>query len=429
MATETATAGARAVETPRRSRRDTVLWVAWGLTRLLLVILALRPDVYHGLAGETVANDVNLYGRYAEEVLAGDDPYAEVGVEYPPGVLPVIVVPALVPGLTYAQAYVALMALLDGVALAVLLRLRDRWGSGLGAWSWVAAAVLLGPLWLVRLDLVPAVAVLLALERLAAGRAGGGGAWFAAGAITKLYPAALALPALLATSRRVRFVAGGLAVGVLAVAPFVGVLGELVERVLGYHTARGLQLESTWASLLLVVDPRTLVDFNFGAFHVEAGGAEALQTASSLLTILVVAVAAGLASARVGRDDVAGLAQVLAATTVGLLAVAGVFSPQYVVWAAGAAAAALAVRGTRLRAPLLLLAPAALLSQAVYPFLYARLVDVDAASVRVLVLRNLLVGVGGVWAAGVLLARRRSEWERRREPETRTAAETVSAPG
>jgi hypothetical protein len=312
---------------------------------------------------------------------------------------------------TYAQGYVALMVVLDGVALAALLRLRTRWGSALGAWFWVAAAVLLGPLWLVRLDLVPAVAVLLAVEQLAARRAAAGGAWFAAGAATKLYPAALALPALLATSRKVRFLVGGLIVGLLAVAPFVGELGDLVERVFGYHTARGLQLESTWSSLLLVVDPRTLVDFNFGAFHVAAGGAASLETVSGLLTVVTVAVSASLASTRVGRDDAAGLAQVLAATTVTLLAVAGVFSPQYVIWAVGAACAALAVRGTRLRAPLLLLAPAALLSQAVYPFLYSRLIDVETASVWVLVVRNALVVVAALWTTGVLLTRRRSQWD------------------
>jgi len=402
---------------PQRSpRRARAVWIVWGLTRVLLVILALRPDVYNGLSGETVANDVNLYDRYAEEILAGEEPYADVGVEYPPGILPVVVLPALLPGVSYAQGYVGLMVAFDAVALAVLLRLRGRWGSALGAWFWVACAVLLGPLWLVRLDLVPAVAVLLAVERLAAGRAAAGGAWFAVGAVTKLYPAALALPALLAASRRLRFVTGGLTVGLLAVAPFATTLSDLLRSVFGYHTARGLQLESTWSSLLLVLDPRTLVDFNFGAFHVAAGGAPAMETASSVLTIGAVAVGAGLASARLGRDDVAGLAQVLAATTALLLGVASVFSPQYMIWGVGAASAALAIRNTRLRAPLLLLAPATLLSQAVYPFLYSRLIDVETASVWVLAIRNTLVVVAGAWAAGVLLSRQRRDWEHRGRP-------------
>lgn len=388
-------------------RAPTLGWLllaAYGLSRLLLAVLADTPEVYRGNSADVVGDPL-LYEQYARQLMGGAAAYSGVRIEYPPGILPIITVPALLVDLlgqpvTYRSAYITLMIGVDALGLVGVARLGQRWGTRTGAWAWTVGVLALGPISYVRLDLVPAVATIWALERAAAGRPFAAGGWLGAGVVTKLYPGVLAVAMLVAITRRRALVLGGLLVAGLPVAVFLGVLPAMVDAVLGYHLERGIQVESTWATpfLLAARQGRELeIPFEFGAYHIRAPLTELAKRLASVATVGVLAVSVLLAR-RQAPDDVPALAATLCTTMLLLLATASVFSPQYVVWAVAAASVAVAAPRSPLRLPALLLVPAGLLSQAVYPLYYNDMLTLGTRGLTVLTARNLIVVAAAVLA-------------------------------
>jgi hypothetical protein len=208
----------------------------------------------------------------------------------------------------------------------------------------------LGVVMYARLDLIPAVALLLALERAHARGWFASGVWLGLGTAAKLVPALfLLLWVLAAAGRRVRFVGGAVLAGLAAWLPFARDTGELIHDVLGYHSARGIHLESLWGSLLnldRVGGGPASLDFQFGAYHIVGPGADAMLRVTTLLSVAIVAVTALIAGLRWRRrPERARLELPLAVTaTLALLLGTGrVFSPQFMIWLLAAAAVLFAV--------------------------------------------------------------------------------------
>ena len=64
--------------------------------------------------------DTPVYQRYGDAVLAGEVPYRDFSLEYPPGALPVFILPSLAPAEHYRSAFEALMIVCGlGAALRV----------------------------------------------------------------------------------------------------------------------------------------------------------------------------------------------------------------------------------------------------------------------------------------------------------------------
>jgi hypothetical protein len=137
-----------------------VLIVAFLITRLLTAFLAGNPTVVHADRITDYSRRVP-YRQWGIQIIAsGSMPYSEVSIEYPPGVLPFVMLPAwLLDRLSvpFLFSFVVLMTMVDGLGLIGLRRLGRRWSSWLGSWLWVVAPPLLGPIVVLRLDLVPAV--------------------------------------------------------------------------------------------------------------------------------------------------------------------------------------------------------------------------------------------------------------------------------
>jgi hypothetical protein len=401
-------------EVPRSwsSRQTALLLVGvWAFTRVVLLAVSLHPRIYSA----ALFGDVRLYGAKVERMFQGELPYRDVAIEYPPGSVPFTILPALAvgTGAGYRFAFAVEMVAVDGLGLyaaARLARLLD--GGRLRiplAWVWGMLAI--GPLLLLRFDLVPAVCVLLAVLAAAKDRPGAAAAALGYGTAAKLYPAVLApllvlglVPALgwwRSLRRTVPAFLAGFAVTVVpALALSVqGTLGAVL-----YHLARGVQIESLWASAIGIahvvagLPARTVV--GFGAYDLDSSVSGAAKTLSSVLTPVVLAAAAWLVWRRSRRQGGLGPSDWAGVMALGVFAFVlptRVLSPQYLVWLC-APMVGLAERAHGRRA-LRVLATAAVLSQVIFPFRYDQLRHLAPFDVGLLATRNLLL----LWSCALVL--------------------------
>lgn len=361
----------------------------------LLAAACVLPRV--GLWWGEPDGNLTLFRDYGERIAGGAVPYRDLRVEYPPGALAAIVLPALLP-LGYATAFKLLAALLAGVTIWLAALLLERLGLGRGRVLAGAAFVPLallaaGPLALQRFDLLPAALTLGALVLLLDDRPRLAFALLALGALAKIYPLAV-VPVALAYVWRTRGRGEALrgaaltaAIGAVVVLPFAAIDHVGFYLSLAQQANRHLQLETLGSSALLVAhrlgsyDPHVV--FDAGAYTLAGRTADAVarvQTGLQALGLLAV----WIAFARLRRPSPAAL--VLAATAaVAAFAVLGkVLSPQFLLWLVPLVPAlpvALAA----------LLAAALVLSHVLYPTLYSELVGLEAAPTWVLVARNALL--------------------------------------
>jgi hypothetical protein len=383
------------------------LLLVFVLTRTGGAWLADHPVRY----GRDVTGDVELYAFWADHIVEGESPYSDVPVQYPPGLLPFILAPeGLADGFSYRNSLIGLMLMVDAFGLLGLVLIARRQGSLLGPSVWVIVIPLLGPLVYLRLDLVPAVATIWAVERLSRGAWAGAGAWLGLGAAAKLYPALLLPPALICSLERRRFLVGACVIPALVLLPFVLSPRGLIRNVLLYHSGRGVHLESSWGWLLLVASKLGLnvsVRFSAESFNVLSPASSTVRILAIVSIILLIGLAAWFAAKVIPRGEVVGLTDLMYATLATSVALSTVFSPQFVLWILAPGAAALCSSSTSLRWPVLMLVPIAALTQWLYPFEYGHLLAIDAQGLILLTFRNLLVLVSASLAF-LLLWRRRN---------------------
>jgi uncharacterized membrane protein len=322
-------------------RRRLVLIIALGAA--LFAGCAALPNV--GLLDPVKDGDTRLYEDYADAVLDGDVPYRDFFVVYPPGALPVFVVPALA-GDDYELAFKLLAILLGAAMVALVVWLLDSLGAPPTRQVAAAAVVGLSPAALgmpliANYDLWPALLTTAGLAGVIVGRERLGLAALGAAATVKVYPAALLPLAFLYVRRRAGARAAwvGVAAFVVAVAaivlPFAIASPGGVRYSFSVAAQRGLQLESLASSALLAADQLGL----YGA-HVEhyldsqnvAGGplpGHLARLSPFLQAGAVLLVVALFARAR-PRPETLLLAS--AATVAGVVAFGKVLSPQFLIW-------------------------------------------------------------------------------------------------
>lgn len=353
--------------------------IAWIATRLLMLGILAALESF-------IVGDVFYYHRKIVGLF-------EVGLpgtlmEYPTPVVWILTLPfglALGDEWGYLVVFVLVMLALDGAFTYAVWRAGGR-RHDTAVDFWIGFVFLVGPLSYVRFDMIPAV---LAGGALLAARTRPwvAGALTGLGAAIKLWPALL-IPALLSDKQHRKPTAIGFVVvgfGLALVSLLTGGLTRLFSP-LTWQSGRGLQIESVWASplmLLRMVDPdRWVVDISrFQAYEIFGAGVELWQTVSDVATIagLVGIVLLWIRAFRMpGGVTPVAVALVVLATIAIVIITNKTLSPQYVLWLGGPVAALLLLRdrtgASDLRTWVLRIGVAtlalALLTHLVYPLLY-----------------------------------------------------------
>jgi uncharacterized membrane protein len=292
--------------------------------------------------------DVHLYERYTSLLVHGQIPYRDFFMEYPPGALVAFVPGDLATRAHYDAAFKALMALCGAAALVLVALVLLRLGATtVRLWTAVLlvaiSPIALGPISLNTYDAWPALLTIAALFALISGRDIAAGALLGLGFAAKVYPIVLLPPALVWAWRlhgRRRAGAVGLAftlVALVVVVPFLALAPHGLLESFRAQAARGVQIESLGAQLLVAADHAGLytvriVHHTHGAVSYDIRGTptHVVGAVSSLLQIAATVLVARLYAR--GRDDPQRLAVAFAAAVAGFLAFTRFFSPQYLVW-------------------------------------------------------------------------------------------------
>ncbi|BAU14554.1 hypothetical protein LEP3755_51030 [Leptolyngbya sp. NIES-3755] len=378
------------------------LWLA----TFLLIPIALLATAFW-----TVRADMRLYYNYSSQIAQGQIPYRDFPVEYPPLALLQLCLPQLFRVGSdeffrhlYYVIFAALNVILCGITAVLVAKMAQQQSKQdfrrtIALFSLLV--VLNAAIILCRFDMLPALLTALAVWCVTINRPGWAGISIGLGIMTKLYPIVL-LPVLgLYYLTRRQYVEGSKFLGgsVLAVAvsllPFLPIgLGNLLV-ITQYHQARGIQLESISAGLLLLARQLGWVPvdvvINYGAFHLVTPVAAPILKALPFVFLGTWSLAVLSCFKRFQlerRSNYATIDRTLMICSMLVLLTfvvsSKVFSPQYLVWLLPFAPF---LRTKQARVFIVICG----LTLAIFPFLYDSLIELQLFPVLLLNVRNFAI--------------------------------------
>jgi hypothetical protein len=294
--------------------------------------------------------DVRFYEVWGNLMSNHHVPYRDFDIEYPPGALPLFMVPVYLRKLAaYHGTYffwfrleILVIGLL--VLLAMTYALAQLGASRRRAYAALCFAglgpALLGPIALARFDYWPALLAVAAVAALVARRPMLACGLAAGGTAVKIFPAMLIPLALIELWRRrgARAAAQGVALAVAVVAvisvPFAIVGPHGMSWALHRQLTRPLQVESLAASFFAAAHQIAGVHVHavkgYGSDNLVGSGPHLAATLSSVLTLVVPLALYVLYARSAGTREQLATASVAVITA--YIAFSKVFSPQYLVW-------------------------------------------------------------------------------------------------
>jgi hypothetical protein len=312
------------------------------------VFLGCWSLLHHGTLGRSQLVDTGTYSRYGDAIAGGAVPYRDFRLEYPPGALPVFILPALghrSDQAAYDRWFDRLMALCGCLAIVgAVLALRAlgagpvRTAAALGAIA--VSPVVLGSVVLTRFDFWPAALVSLAVAALLWERLFLAALALGVAIAAKLWPAVLAPLALIWIWRTrgmreaVAWAVSLVAVDAVCFVPFAIVSPGGLWASFHTHLARPLELESLGSALLIAAHhlfgTHLAVVTTYGSQNPSGSGVHLLGVVTTAADVVGV-IAVWLLFAR-GPATSERLVVHAAAVVAVLLAFAKVFSPQFLIW-------------------------------------------------------------------------------------------------
>src|SRR6266446_3028783 len=218
----------------------------------LILVISTAPFI--SVLGDPPQSDVHLYYRVARGIAQGVLPYRDGVLEYPPYAILIFLLPKLLGGENYTIGFKLLVFVADAIIKCLLFAVGLREAKGIRSLLPLASYSIALPFmrffFLQRYDVFPAIISVAALWLFCSRRYALSGLMIALGAGIKLYPALFA-PALLVLAWR-KHQGKQFFVGLVGGAVPILLLSFLLPwwRFLAFHSARGLQAESLYSSLL-----------------------------------------------------------------------------------------------------------------------------------------------------------------------------------
>ncbi len=388
-----------------------------------ILLRALIFLVFFFLARQFYFDPGALELDFARHILEGKLPYRDFASEYPPLALISFLLPALIcpTNPAYIIAFALEMLVFDLATLGLIASLAPRLKFSveylLGVYTVLIIAV--GPIVILRYDLLPATLTLAALTSFIDG--GNLTAWLltAFGASAKLYPVIIApLMALNLFHRREigKLIKGGIAfilTFLIINLPFYLLSPENFLDIFTYHAKRGLHAESSYASVLLIGRilglNRVTGRFNFGSWNLASPLADRLADLSFYISASLLLTVYAIYFWKLGRKPEppkekpemtpAGTELFLRYGTLAVaifLTTGKVLSPQYLIWLLPLLPVA---RGRCHTAQWLIFAAAGFTTQFIFPYNYINFETFNPPYVLVMAIRNALLIVLAVMLA------------------------------
>ncbi len=392
----------------QREGGDRLLLAGFALAHVLLL------TVVYGTVFSVQYSGVGLFYGFASRLASGLVPYRDFPLEYPPVALVFFTIPRLFASTFagYAIGFQIEVVVADLASLAAIAAITKRSGGSmwLALVGYTIAVLAIGPIVGRQYDLFPAALTLAALLAFTTRHDDAGWACVALGTLTKLYPLLLAPVWVMILGGRAWRSYALRAVRTFAITCAVALLPLLVVAPLSlrsffaYHAARGIQLESSYGVLILLLDKLGLTlagtSLSSGAWNVTGDLAVAFTSLSSILLVASVAMTYAFVARRVmscalppavgdeQRVDVALLASSALLVVLVALVTSKVLSPQYLIWLVPFLP--FVARGTRALA-WGLFAATGVLTYYIFPMHYTQLIAGEMGAELALLARNLLL--------------------------------------
>ena len=306
----------------------------------------------------------------------------------------------------YLLGWTLIITALDAVGLAFLTHGR-RARSGIApAWFWLSFTMFMGFLSFARVEGITAPVVIIALL-YAAERPGIAAVLLAVATWVKVWPAAVVLPLLIASARRIRVIVWGVVVSAV-------VAGAVVLSGAGVHLLdfavnqgeRGMQLEATfstpWVWLSVFGLGGSKIADNLAINSTEVYGPGAALAAQLMQPLLIVAAVAGVVlmvwAQRRGAEREELLLEGSLLMVTAFIVFNKVGSPQFIIWLAPVVVAGLVHNWDRWKIPATLLMGIAFTTFVIYPLFYTPLIHANPVMAAVLTIRNVLLVTLLAWA-------------------------------
>ncbi len=352
-------------------------------------------------------------------------PYRDLITEYPPLTMIIFILPGLLfrEPLSFSLALAAEILIVDIVILVFLAKYSRRLdvstSEALGVYTLCLLAV--GPLTTLRHDLVPAMLVIVSLYAFGIGKTMTSWVLLGLGVMTKVYPLVLAPLFFLYYMFNRKYIDAVKGIGIFAAVvllislPWLLIDSSGFLSFLTYHAGRGLQSESSYATVLLMGQVLGLSSvegiFNFSSWNISSPTADLLAGLSPYIMFALLSVVyvlygftlrragTGFQSGSFSQDDLRSLLLFSLLAILVLILTDKVFSPQYIIWVCPL----IALYAAKGRYPVwFMFVIAGIFTQYVYPYHYGEYELVLAIPVTIETMRNLLLliiaGVTGYYA-------------------------------
>lgn len=337
---------------------------------------------------EGVTDSRSLFQFFADRMAEGQFPYRDFNIEYPPVSLLFFLIPRLFAQSEagYHIAFAVQTLLLDTLGLVMLRSLARRlgyseWGTLLGA---TVILLAFGPMAIDHFDFAVGILVLAAVYAFVQGWRNAAWVLLGLAAMTKISPVVIAPLFALYLWRRGEYREiwkGAMIFGITLVAialPFLLKGFDGFVNSFTYHSERGLQIESSYASAILLGDQwgigNTSLAFDHGAWNLSGSFPDALARFSPLIAAIFLILLYNfygwfLLSRSLSHEPVheRWLLTFTALAVILFMLTNKVFSPQYMLWLYPLAAVSM---GNHRLAVGAAFAAIVFLTQEIYPYGY-----------------------------------------------------------